>query len=236
MGLRGTRGVGSSPPPGPYQKDTTEGGINLGIAAVAQLTESESKPLGAVSIECHYPVVALALKEILKDEADVYEGRKRPPGTEDPSCILLCPNGKDVASEVRRLKASTPDVAVLLFDIRVDPRLVQKALLAGASGFLHAGMRPEQIIDAVRRASEGKALVPEGLLEKLMVEEPVADPTVLTPRQREIVGLVCEGLSNAQIAQRVFLTESTVKQHLRAAYKLLKVRNRTQAAKLLREA
>jgi DNA-binding NarL/FixJ family response regulator len=190
-----------------------------------------------VSIECHYPLVTLALKEILKDEADVYEGRKRPPGTEDPACILLCPNGKDVASEVRRLKASTPDVAVLLFDMRIDQRLVQKALLAGASGFLHAGMRPEQIVRAVRRASEGKALVPEGLLEKLTVEESAtADLTVLTPRQREIVGLACEGLSNAQIAQRLFLTESTVKQHLRAAYKLLKVHNRTQAAKLMWEA
>jgi DNA-binding NarL/FixJ family response regulator len=63
----------------------------------------------------------------------------------------------------------------------------------------------------------------------------MADSTVLTPRQRQIVGLVCEGLSNAQIAKRLFLTESTVKQHLRAAYKLLNVRNRVQAAKLLYE-
>ncbi len=129
----------------------------MDIAAVAQVTESKSKPLGAVSIECHYPVVALALKEILKHEADVYEVRKRPPGTEDPACILLCPNGKDVASEVRRLKASTPDVAVLLFDMRVDQRLVQKALLAGASGFLHAGMRPEQIVRAVRHPENHQA-------------------------------------------------------------------------------
>jgi DNA-binding NarL/FixJ family response regulator len=58
---------------------------------------------------------------------------------------------------------------------------------------------------------------------------------VLTPRQREILELVVEGLSNARIAERLFLTESTIKQHLRAAYKLLNVRNRTEAAKLLRE-
>ncbi len=213
----------------------------MSIASVAQLTGSESKPLAAVSIECHYPVVALALKQILKEETDVYEGCQQLPGTEDPSCVILCPNGKDdVGSEVRRLRNQSPGAAVLVFDMHVDPQLALKALRAGASGFLHAGMHPEQLVGAVRLASEGKAIVPDGLLEnkKRMVEEEsvAADPTALTPRQREIVELACEGLSNAQIAQRLFLTESTIKQHLRAAYKLLKVRNRTQAAKLLREA
>ena len=200
-------------------------------------TESEPKPLKAVSLECRYPVVALALKEILEEEADVYEGTRLPLGPKDPSCIILCSNGKDVASEVRRLGASNPQAAVLIFDMRNDPWLVQNALRAGASGFLHAGMQPEQIVDAVRLAAEGNAVVPEGLLESPLLEEQqpaMADLTVLTPRQREIIGLVYEGLSNAQIAKRLFVTESTIKQHLRTAYKLLKVRNRVQAAKLLR--
>ncbi len=218
----------------------------MGIAAATLLTElaqsepteSELRPLGAVSIEGHYPVVALALKQILRGEADVYDGGfKQHAEAEEPSCIVLCPNGKDLASEVRRLKASNPQAAVLIFDMREEPWLVHKALRAGASGFLHAGMRPQQIIRALRLASESKqAVVPEGWLEELLPEEQdpaMADPTVLTPRQRQIVGLVCEGLSNAQIARRLFLTESTVKQHLRAAYKLLNVRNRVQAAKLL---
>lgn len=210
----------------------------MSIASVAQLAASESKTLGAVSIECHYPVVALALKQTLKEEADVYEGSNRLPGTEDPSCVILCPNGKDdVTSEVRRLRSQSPGAALLVFDMRVDPQLALKALRAGVSGFLHAGMHPEQIVRTVRQAYEGKTLIPEGLLENLVVEESaVVDLTTLTPRQREIVELACEGLSNAQIAQRLFLTESTIKGHLRAAYKLLKVRNRTQAAKLLREA
>jgi DNA-binding NarL/FixJ family response regulator len=212
----------------------------LDVAAVRHLTaltESEPNPLKAVSLECRYPVVALALRDILKEEADVYEGSRQPPGAKDPSCIILCSNGKDVASEVRRLGASNPQAAVLVFDMRGDPWLVQKALRAGASGFLHAGMQPEQIVYAVRLAAEGNSVVPEGLLESPLLEEhqpAMADLTVLTPRQREIIGLVCEGLSNAQIAKRLFVTESTIKQHLRTAYKLLKVRNRVQAAKLLR--
>jgi len=207
--------------------------------AESEPTESGPNPLGVVSIEGRFPVVALALKEILKGVADVYDEGPHEPytGAEYPSCIVLCPNGKDLASEVRRLKASNPEAAVLIFDMRDELWLADKALRAGASGLLHAGMRPEQIVHALRLASEGKeAGVPRGLLEDPLPEdhEPaMADPTVLTPRQRQIVGLVCEGLSNAQIAKRLFLTESTVKQHLRKAYKLLNVRNRVQAAKLL---
>ena len=56
----------------------------------------------------------------------------------------------------------------------------------------------------------------------------------LSARQREILGYVVEGLSNAEIGQRLFLSESTIKQHLRGAYKLLGVSNRTEAAKLFR--
>src|SRR5215211_6347352 len=54
-------------------------------------------------------------------------------------------------------------------------------------------------------------------------------------RQREILGYVVEGLSNAEIARRLYLSESTIKQHLRAAYKLLEISNRTEAAKLIRD-
>jgi DNA-binding NarL/FixJ family response regulator len=196
----------------------------------------EPKPLGTVRIEGHYPLVALALNEILKGEADVYEGREQPPAMAHPSCIILCPNGNDIASQVSHLRSSTPDAAVLVFEMRVDLRQSLKALRAGARGFLHAGMGPEQIVQAVRRASEGKTVISEEMLEKLIAQEEstAEDLTVLTPRQREILGLVVEGLSNAQIAERLFLTESTVKQHLRMAYKLLKVRNRIQAARLLR--
>lgn len=59
-------------------------------------------------------------------------------------------------------------------------------------------------------------------------------PTEISARQREILDFVVEGLTNSQIAKRLFLSESTIKQHLRAAYKLLGVKNYTEAAKLMR--
>ena len=210
----------------------------MDIAAVREIAElAETKPLGVVCLECRYPIVTLALKEILKEHADVYEQKEQPPGVEQPSCIILCSDGRGVASEVRRLGTSNPQAAILVFWMGGYSGLVQKALKAGARGFLHAGMRPEQIVRNVRLAREGKTVMTGELLESPFLEEQgepaVADLRALTSRQRQILGLVSEGLSNAQIAERLFLTESTVKQHLRASYKLLRVRNRVQAAKLL---
>jgi DNA-binding NarL/FixJ family response regulator len=194
------------------------------------------KPLGVVRIECSYPVLALALREILKDEAHVYEGRK-PRGAEDPASVITYSNRRDVDSEVRRIRTFIPEAAVLVFASHPDTQFVRNALRAGASGFLHAGMRPEQIVRAVRLVSEGKKTVPKELLDVLVAEEDAEpDLAALTPRQRQILELVVEGLSNVEIGKRLFLTESTVKQHLHAAYKLLNVQNRTQAAKLFREA
>ena len=207
------------------------------MTAAARHTRCKAmKPLGVVRIECSYPVLALALREILKDEAHVYEGRK-PRGAEDPASVITYSNRRDVDSEVRRIRTFIPEAAVLVFASHPDTQLVRNALRAGASGFLHAGMRPEQIVRAVRLVSEGKKTVPKELLDVLVADEGAEpDLAALTPRQREILELVVEGLSNVEIGKRLFLTESTVKQHLHAAYKLLNVQNRTQAAKLFREA
>jgi DNA-binding NarL/FixJ family response regulator len=200
---------------------------------------AEPKPLGAIAIECHLPVVTLALKEILKEEAHVYDVTEPPPGTESPSCIVVaCDSVGEIDSAAWRFGATNYHPAVLVFGVRDDPRLARRALLAGARGFLHAGMRPEQIVSVVRSAS-GHEAVARGMLGDYTPRArgpKGGEPAALTPRQREILGLVCEGLSNAQIAERLFLTESTVKQHLYGAYKLLKVRNRVQAARLVRPA
>jgi len=68
-----------------------------------------------------------------------------------------------------------------------------------------------------------------------VADKPTPELLALSPRQREILELVVEGPTNAQIAWRLFLSESTIKQHLRLAYKLLGIANRTQAAWLLRQ-
>ena len=76
------------------------------------------------------------------------------------------------------------------------------------------------------------ALTPWWLrVSSLISNQDPEDLDALTPRQRDILGLVAEGLSNAEIARRLFLSESTVKQHLRSAYKVLGVKDRKEAAR-----
>ena len=91
----------------------------------------------------------------------------------------------------------------------------------------------DQIERAVEVAAGGEIVAPRKLLEYLITNDDPADLDALTARQREILQLVAEGLSNAQIAKSLFLSESTIKQHLRAAYKVLSVSDRKEAARLI---
>jgi len=200
-----------------------------------QLKEFEVETLGPVWVICPYPAVTLGLEKALEAEALTSGGRGSCP-PEGPSSIIYCPNGEDVASEVGRLQTLAPDASLLVFGLRLDPQLAKTAIRAGARGFIHAGMKPRQIVRALSVGVKGETVIPRELLEGLLGEaEPQVDLGVLTPRQLEILELVAEGLTNAQVAKRVFLSESTIKQHLRAAYKLLGVRNRNEAARLVRK-
>jgi DNA-binding NarL/FixJ family response regulator len=73
-----------------------------------------------------------------------------------------------------------------------------------------------------------------GLVSEMVAKEREPDFSGLSPRKMEILEMVAEGLSNAQIAKKLFLSESTVKQHLRLAYRALGIKSRNQAARLVR--
>ena len=206
--------------------------VSEGLAE--QVVRIDNKRLGLVWLYCPYPVLTRGLVDILREEARVNHG-ERPPEGKTPSSVLYCAGGvEDIKHQVKSLQASVPGVPILVFGLSNDLSLAQAALRAGARGFVHAGMKPSQIVRALSVAAEGEVAVPRELLKDLVTEEHPLDLGVLTPRQQQILKLVVEGQTNAQIGQRLFLSESTIKQHLRAAYKVLKVRNRTEAAKLLR--
>lgn len=196
-------------------------------------TIDERKPLGLVWIYCPSPVLTLGLEKALKAEAHVHREREAP-ASGSPSLVVFCPNGEDddLAAGVGRIKESVPDAPVVVLGMRAELSLARAALRAKTRGFVHAGMPPEQIVRALSVAKRGEVVVPRELLEGLVGEYRQEELSELTPRQEEILELVHEGLSNAQIAQRLFLSESTVKQHLRKAYQTLEVKNRNQAAGL----
>ncbi len=200
-----------------------------------------AKPLGLVWIKCPWPTFSLGLEETLKAyAAHVHQGQKPPPTGDSASLVILfCSSAEDVASEVEHLRALAPTNApssVVVFGLSVDLQLARSALKAGACGFIHAQMPPEQIVRALLVASEGEVVLPRELLNQLVKEQSQAEHlSALTPRLLEILELVAEGESNAQIADRLSLSENTIKQHLRRTYKTLRVKNRTQAVRLFRQ-
>jgi DNA-binding NarL/FixJ family response regulator len=129
-----------------------------------------------------------------------------------------------------------PGVPLLVLGSQLDLGLAWAALKNGADGFVHALMDPAQVLRAVEVVQKGELAAPRQLLGYFLSQKENPKIGELSARQQEIMELVVEGLSNAEIAGRLYLSESTIKQHLRAVYKVLGVRNRTEAAKTMRDA
>lgn len=115
---------------------------------------------------------------------------------------------------------------------------VYAALSAGASGFLLKDVSPEQLVAAVRSVQAGDALLAPSITRRLVERFAVRDgdaATVhrdldaLTPRELEVLGLLARGLSNAELATRLHLSEATVKTHVARILSKLGLRDRVQA-------
>jgi DNA-binding NarL/FixJ family response regulator len=122
---------------------------------------------------------------------------------------------------------------------------VYEALRAGASGFLLKDAPPEQLVDAIRVVARGDALlapsITRRLIERFLRQPVLAAPgskplDQLTAREREVLELIAHGLSNSEIAVRLYLTEATVKTHVAHIYRKLGLRDRAQAVVYAHEA
>jgi DNA-binding NarL/FixJ family response regulator len=210
--------------------------IHLAAWATDMMREPQDSPrsLGLVWVDCPRSVVSAGLVRALENRATVHQGLKPP--RDVPSCIILCANNnKGVSERVEFYQELSPDAPpVVVFGPQLDLPLARDSLQAGASGFVHAEMMPDQLVRALAVAARGELVAPRELLRYVLSEDMPSNLGALSARQREILGYVVEGLSNAEIGRRLYLSESTIKQHLRAAYKLLGVSNRTEAANLFR--
>jgi DNA-binding NarL/FixJ family response regulator len=179
-----------------------------------------------------YPLEAAGLEKALELRATVHVG-VRPPEA-GLSCVIFCTHGRAASfpSDLKRVRELGQGVPLLVFGPNLDLDLAQAALNFGANGFVHGAMEREQVVRAVEAAQKGELVAPRGLLKHLMTQNKSPELKDLSTRQREILGLVAERLSNAEIAKSLYLSESTVKQHLRTAYKVLGVHNRTEAVRV----
>ncbi|MDQ2814315.1 MAG: response regulator transcription factor [Actinomycetota bacterium] len=141
----------------------------------------------------------------------------------------------DGIEAARRIMALGPGVAkvVMLTTFDVD-EYVFDALSAGATGFLLKHARPEELLSGIRAAAAGHALVAPALTRRLIEHfarrRPRAAPELdrLTEREREVLDLLIRGQSNAEIARKLFVGESTVKTHVARVLSKLGLRDRAQ--------
>jgi DNA-binding NarL/FixJ family response regulator len=204
---------------------------------VPEKTSAAKKPLGLVWVVTpSYSITTEGLKKILQGKSDVHIGGESSAGG-SPSCVVLHAGSMEEGclDGMGRIRELYPGVPLLVFGSQLDPALACATLKNGADGFVHAQMDPAQVLRAVEVVQKGELAAPRQLLGYFLSQKENPKLGGLTARQGEILEMVVEGLSNAEIAGRLYLSESTIKQHLRAVYKELGVRNRTQAAKLMRE-
>jgi DNA-binding NarL/FixJ family response regulator len=197
---------------------------------------SAAKPLGLVWVlSPSYSITMAGLKQVLEGKAEVKIGGESCAGS--PSCVVLYAGRLEEGclEGMRRIRELYPEVPLLVLGSQLDLALAFATLKQGADGFVHAMMHPAQVLRAVEVVQKGELAAPRGLLGYLMSQNENPEIGELSARQREILELVVEGLSNAQIAGHLYLSESTIKQHLRSVYKVLGVHNRTEAAKAMRD-
>jgi DNA-binding NarL/FixJ family response regulator len=143
---------------------------------------------------------------------------------------LNMPN-MDGLEATRRIVAELPGTAVLIFTSSSEQSSILAAIEAGACGFLLKAASADELAGAIRSAARGESPLDPSVANAVMEAFSSPNPmTMLTPREREILHLLAEGLTNKLIAHRLRITEPTVKAHLTRAFRHVGVTDRTQAA------
>ncbi|MBA3534963.1 MAG: response regulator transcription factor [Ardenticatenales bacterium] len=140
-------------------------------------------------------------------------------------------DGFDVLREIRQQKLA---IRVLVLTALVDGLALQKALELGADGIAMKTDPPRQTMDAIRQVAKGNVVYPQAVHNWLLRRAGrggQSDPQALTTREEEVLTLIAEGLTNQEIATRLYVSENTVKYHVQNIYSKLKVTNRTEAAR-----
>jgi DNA-binding NarL/FixJ family response regulator len=142
----------------------------------------------------------------------------------------------DGIEATRRILTANPAARILILTTFDLDEYVYEALRAGASGFVLKDDPPEQLIAAIHTVAAGDALLSPAITKRVIKQfvrlphpTPPKELDELTAREREIFGLIANGLSNAEIGQQLYISETTVKSHVTHVFQKLNVRDRVQA-------
>jgi len=145
----------------------------------------------------------------------------------------------DGLEATRRILAADPAARILILTTFDLDEYIYEALKAGASGFVLKDDPPEQLIAAIHTVAAGDALLSPAVTKRVIKQfthiprpTPLPELDELTAREREILRLIAEGLSNAEIGERLYISETTVKTHVTHVLQKLNLRDRVQAVVL----
>ena len=148
--------------------------------------------------------------------------------------------GMDGIEATRRLGEQHPGVAVVVLTTFADDDSILAALNAGACGYLTKNSGRQDIARAIRAAASGQSVLDRAVQDRLLAatrtgRQPAAapeePPSGLTPREREVLTLIGQGLSNRGISERLFISEATVKTHINNLFAKAGIRDRADAVR-----
>ncbi|MFH8736119.1 MULTISPECIES: response regulator transcription factor [unclassified Streptomyces] len=213
-------------------------------------TFTEQNPIRVFLLDDH-EVVRRGLSDLLNAEPDISvvgdaenmeHALARGPALRPDVAVLdvRLPDG-DGISVCRELRSQMPELACLMLTSFDDEEALLDAIMAGASGYVLKQIKGSDLVSAVRTVASGQSMLDPATTARLMRSlrtDPDATPELapelagLSPRERDILALIGDGLTNREIGKRLYLSEKTVKNHISRLLAKLGVHRRVQAAVL----
>lgn len=150
-----------------------------------------------------------------------------------PNVILMdvsMPN-IDGIEATRRLMAADARQRVVILTMHIDRDVIERAMKAGAVGYMTKDSTVKEVMLAIKLAANGDRILSPRLAEVMLAEATTVDEpaSILTKREEELLQLIVDGLATSEVAERMFISQKTVKNHLASIYEKLQARDRTQA-------
>jgi DNA-binding NarL/FixJ family response regulator len=197
------------------------------------------KPI-RVALVNDYLIVLEGLRALLRSsepEIEIIELdiKKKPRQTVDVTLLDTYGELESLGERVRALSADSSNGAIVVFSFSDRPEAVQHAMSAGAQGFISKAVPRQPIIDGIKAAAGGDRVVLTHRSQHSQIDQVLRWPgrdIGLTERESEILSLLSTGMTNRELGRNLYVSENTIKTHLRSLYAKLGVRSRAQAASL----